>query len=166
MKTMENGLVHRSLEVVDQVSICQPAVRTLLLQAWAWWEDGKYQVGEERFPVLALQATTTRHYSIYVKRGERADHSSVLHKDLVRAGWDLSYQATVVKPIVADTIEVGCGNNLTTGEEMESSNCVTQVVACYWPPQEDELYLRPLFQKLIELAKEKEAASRKGKESA
>jgi hypothetical protein len=126
--------------LVEQVAMCPPAVRTVVVQAWL---DEPDRVSEHRvYPVLALRSYLSHDYTRPRETGpDRYPETAATHAAMTELGWhhDPNVYATI-EAIVAHE-EFGLVG--TEVGHFDHDNSAHEVVACPWPPDEDEERLAP-----------------------
>lgn len=135
---------------VTHVSMCPPAVRTVVIEAWA--DDDKTPPAAVVYPVIALQTIISDTYSRRRLLANRSDvaRTAGTHDELVAAGWMLAFQNNVVEAVYVDSDDMPPIR--TTAHEV--ANVVTRVVVCPWPPEEDDSRLQVHIEKAVCEAKE------------
>lgn len=129
-----------NLDRLLSVQLCPPAVRMVVINAWAWAEDGKVLGASQVLPVLALQAAVTRRFR-KLTHEERYPDTSGTERELIEKGWNLDEQDARVSALICDK-EYG----LIAHDDLlfESDNSLMRLVCTPWPPEEDEKRLAPI----------------------
>jgi hypothetical protein len=121
--------------LVAGIGLVAPAVRSVVVFAYANLEAGEIQVDVEYYPVLAIRSTIVHRY--LHRPGPRALRGAT-PAEMVDIGW--TYNGHTVEDeflIVGEDWGVG-----TTTEILgNTSNGAYEPVACPWPPEEDEVKL-------------------------
>jgi hypothetical protein len=142
-----------------------PQRRLVVVQAWCDSEHDQPREGGHHFhEVLYVQAVVFRSYERSRKANEPcARPRSPLTVDLLRDGWH--YEAFWENTVCYSPIIMGSDGYLGTASEIMEYDLfgAWRLVACPWPPEQDEQALAPVVQELVRedfLTVQRKAANR------
>jgi hypothetical protein len=141
------------------VSLCAPAVRLVVVGAWAYRErQGGWAAASAVRPVVALQAALTRAFA-KPYAGPDPPSGAGTENDLLKAGWRLAGEESNTTALVVDPEYglIGYDDPLVGDYE----NGERQLVPAPWPPAEDEERLAPVVAEM----KQRALARAKGQEA-
>jgi hypothetical protein len=130
------------------VTLCAPAVRSVVLRAEAEYGDGgNWSATTQVYPVLAIQAEVVRCFEKrYTPVDERAPPNDTMsERDLFEDGWQLVEQR-VDRTILIYDPETGLrgGGSHPQGPLSLGSRVLERVACCTWSVTDDDQRLAPL----------------------
>lgn len=131
------------------VSLCTPAVRMLVLEAWAWRENGEWKTAHQIHPVVALRASISRTYTRSYTGRAPADVGT--EKELAEAGWCLDTQEEETAALIVqdgELVGIQCA-----GSPWQDG--IMRTICAPWPPAADEERLAEELADLEEMAMER-----------
>jgi hypothetical protein len=123
-------------------TLAAPAVRMVVLMAWAVEEEGITHTGEECAPVVALE---TRSHDVYTKKAvDLMPPTAPTHETLEAMGWRFDEHELVYGALFLyyGDSEEGVLVSTLEHEYWGASNLVYRLLACPWPPEADEQRLQ------------------------
>lgn len=140
---MGEELVDFTLELVSQLNSGPAGVRMNILQARC---DGPEQApAVEVIPIVAL---ATKNRVVYIKAAPRDKPPPFFntHDALLSGGWRVQERGVCVQPIIIDP-QTG---TLEIVASLQQPGLVRRIVACPWPPEQDNERLAPDLEILVE----------------
>jgi hypothetical protein len=126
---------------VQSVALCPPAVRMVVVQAWAYRDherEGKsWEVRHIFMPVAAIAAVLRHNYS--APRAQQPRDLAPNHTGMTRLGW--SYEGANLRYdcLIQDE---EAGGLMGVEELNDAANVVAYPYPCPWPADEDERRLQ------------------------
>jgi hypothetical protein len=134
---------------VTSVALTTPAVRLVVVEAWAEKSGAEWQAEHEIIPVIALQVTAGHDYTRRFDEHDRPPRISADHAEMIRLGWRYnSTQMVEYDAVVLDREYGVCEASFAC----EAENCSHEIVACPWPAEEDAERLKDAIERIKEQA--------------
>jgi hypothetical protein len=155
----------RHQSVAHVASLCQPAVRMVVVRVFAFDDDAGNLTTDVQFdPVLAVAAIQWRNFAKHDGPGSYSTLSSVSERTNRQEGWEPSDVNFTADVMFADP-ENGPSFYYHDHDGWGCSNERHKVVACPWPPEEDGERLRGVVEMLRKDVLENERLKRAEKAS-
>lgn len=121
-------------------TMCAPAIRMVVITAWANAEDDGHIVTYHRiFPVVALLTVEKRGYEKMTPMKNPVPHSASSEKELLIEGWMLNDRELFHTAIIVDD-DYGL---IPWDDDLfkDVTNAASSLACCPWPPDEDDAKL-------------------------
>jgi len=136
------------------VTLCQPAVRMLAIEACAD-DDPNWEQDFTIYPVVAVQSRVGLQFAIEVPWGSSPFQWPTAAK-LIEHGWEFSRHVLEDKALIFNE---EYGLIAADDEIIECSNTAVGTIVTPWPPSEDNEKLAPLKERLLAKARAKNSAA-------
>lgn len=147
----------RYLSLVKHITTVQPAVRTVVVLAWYTSDES---CGEHVCPVLAIETRVEGKYwwrGEYLK-GQRpppGPPEGASHKECLEFGWNYSGELITRSPIITGIY--GCSGLESYDLASIVGDEAFHLVACPWPPDQDEERLKEVMAAVKKEARDRAA---------
>jgi hypothetical protein len=135
----------------EHVSLCQPAVRMVVVEGYACDDDGELTVGHEIMPVVAIKSEL-----ISVYENESHHHpGSVDPARLADEGWEFKRRHTRIYPLVITENQYLIGLDELRADydcEFSDTSRCCELIACGWDQCRDDAELEPVISRVKEKA--------------
>jgi hypothetical protein len=140
------------VRVPRSVALVAPAVRVVIVHAFAWNEGDELRTAHVVYPVVAIRSSVVDRYDRPREEGEHPPRALPDREAMLAAGW--SYRGRDVEEdllIITSDFDL-CPASLALG----ACNAESRPVACPWPAEEDAERLADVIDDLKAGAIEKE----------
>lgn len=146
MSAKADGMKTAHGQIVLHQQLCVPACRLAVVSIWKDQHENPEDATAEIQPVVALASVLLNDYQARVPESASPPRMGATHREMLDNGWRLDWLGGTadIDPVVIDD-EYGL---IRLGHPLLCSPWRRRIVACTWPPEEDEQRLRAVAEGL------------------
>ena len=131
--------------LIANTTLSAPAIRMMIVEAFAWSEHDELKCESVLYPVIALESRITHRYSRR-RIGDERTPPGFDHAEMHELGWIYEGQEMEVGAVFYEAEEYGLASTLD--QFVFGAQTAWQIVVCAWDATEDAEKLAPTIAKL------------------